>query len=520
MNGLSEEISTELPAYDEGLAFSIMNALSEGAGKEDKEEDGRSDCSSEYCDDEMHKVDVVCDDDDCIEPVCESEEQFQSFLENCCNDFDFHNNGHVSCSIPNSTSTIPPLIKCEWAGCNAHYDSMNDLIEHVHNSHLNFVNLDCKWGGTDCNVCPPSTSTNTQPDAHSILRHVLQDHLQVADDPLALSGAGQGAQGTQGTQQTQNNLHTLQNSDNLSIAIAHHDYPDLNPYAHHLHATAFPHLHPPSICPAATHASMNTNMNTNMKTETEKARPIHPPHPPKPHHHHHYHTPHYHHHPYPRPNTCTIAGPPYRCDWLNCKQHDVEFGSTEELMTHLSTEHVGSGKAEYSCMWRGCEKSGSGSGSSSSSTRGRVFSSRQKIMRHLQSHTGHRPFECPVCHRFFSEAATLQQHMRKHTREKPYVCDYQGCGKAFAIAGALTIHKRTHTNERPFKCTFCDKAFSESSNLKKHLRTHTGDRPFECPHPSCDKRFARPDQVTRHQNVHYKQYKHDNNNVNNINNSI
>lgn len=267
---------------------------------------------------------------------------------------------------------------------------MNDLIEHVHSSHLNFVNLDCKWGGTDCDVCPPSTSTNTQTDAHAILRHVLQDHLQMNDDPLLFKRpeSVNFFNDSIFTNPT-NNTH---NVDNSSIATAHHDYPDLNPYAHHLHATAFPHLHPPSICPAAMHIN-----------STPKA-----PHPPKPHHHHHYHTPHYHHHPYPRPRASSIQGPPFRCDWVHCKQHDVEFGSTEELMTHLSTEHVGSGKAEYSCLWKGCDRNNGATG--------RVFSSRQKIMRHLQSHTGHRPFECPVCHRFFSEAATLQQHMRKHTR--------------------------------------------------------------------------------------------------------
>ncbi|TIC21032.1 hypothetical protein E3Q13_00212 [Wallemia mellicola] len=494
MNGLSNGMSTELPVYDEGLALSIMNALSDNKSLKNEDDQG-SECSSQYCDDEQHQVDVVCDDDNCVEPVCESEEQFQSFvslrlftflqdtnetkLENCCNNIEFHTNNHQPLDTPQTTQQpqTAPLIKCEWAGCHANFGNMNDLIQHVHQSHLNFVNIDCKWGGGDCHVGPPSTSTNTQTDANAVLKHVLQDHLHMEDNPLAFK------------KPTENFFNgdlfstDFSGMDDTSIATAHHDNPELNPYAHHLHATAFPHLHPPSICPAATSISPTPKKH---------------PHPPKPHHHHHYHTPHYHHHPYPRPRSSSMQGPPYKCGWDNCKHADTEFETTEALMNHLSNEHVGSGKAEYACFWKGCDRN-------SSNCNGRVFSSRQKIMRHLQSHTGHRPFECPVCHRFFSEAATLQQHMRKHTREKPYVCDYEGCGKAFAIAGALTIHKRTHTNERPFKCTYCDRAFSESSNLKKHLRTHTGDRPFECPHPYCDKKFARPDQVTRHLNVHYKQ---------------
>ncbi|KAF8449054.1 hypothetical protein L210DRAFT_2643774 [Boletus edulis BED1] len=176
------------------------------------------------------------------------------------------------------------------------------------------------------------------------------------------------------------------------------------------------------------------------------------------------------------------------CKWKACTQ---TFLSCDELTNHIASVHIGGGKAHYECFWEGCHRHG---------TNG--FSSKQKISRHIQSHTGHRPFQCQVCNQNFSEAATLQQHMRRHTQEKPYVCDFPGCGKAFAITGALTIHKRIHNGLRPFKCKFCDKAFSESSNLSKHLRTHTGARPYVCTEEECKKAFARPDQLARHMNVH------------------
>ncbi|KAF9245257.1 hypothetical protein BU15DRAFT_85600 [Melanogaster broomeanus] len=183
------------------------------------------------------------------------------------------------------------------------------------------------------------------------------------------------------------------------------------------------------------------------------------------------------------------------CKWQSCTH---AFTSCSDLTDHIASVHVGSGKAHYECLWEGCPRNGKNG-----------FSSKQKISRHLQavpsqSHTGHRPFQCDVCHQNFSEAATLQQHTRRHTQERPYVCDHPGCGKAFAITGALTIHKRTHNGLRPFKCTYCDKAFSESSNLSKHLRTHTGARPYMCTHDGCGKSFARPDQLARHLGVHRK----------------
>ena len=82
--------STNLPQYDENLAFSIMlNCLNGSANtgnsninhdKKEVDDDAASDCSSNYCQDENHQINIICDDNDCVEPICESEEQFNSFV--------------------------------------------------------------------------------------------------------------------------------------------------------------------------------------------------------------------------------------------------------------------------------------------------------------------------------------------------------------------------------------------------------------------------------------------------------
>ena len=179
------------------------------------------------------------------------------------------------------------------------------------------------------------------------------------------------------------------------------------------------------------------------------------------------------------------------CGWEGCAEM---FPDHESLTEHITNVHVGSGKATYECRWIGCERF----------AEGKKFGQKQKVLRHIQTHTGDRPHKCEICGRRFSEANTLAQHMRTHTHEKPYVCDYPGCGKAFSVAGSLTIHKRVHSGAKPFKCKFpgCGKAFAESSNLTKHARIHSGEKPFSC--QECGKRFSRPDQVSRHRKTHDK----------------
>jgi uncharacterized Zn-finger protein len=177
----------------------------------------------------------------------------------------------------------------------------------------------------------------------------------------------------------------------------------------------------------------------------------------------------------------------HACCWKGCEARFTNFTSLTE---HVSRVHVGTRKESYVCEWQDCAR------------QGRPFTQRQKCIRHIQVHTGDKPFMCTVCSRRFSELSVLMIHMRAHYGDKPFQCDHPGCGKRFTIASALTIHQRTHSGIKPFACPQCDRRFTESSNLIKHIRTHTGVRPFQC--PECLRKFARSDQVARHMKVHRK----------------
>ncbi|KAJ3772216.1 hypothetical protein FB446DRAFT_737262 [Lentinula raphanica] len=356
--------------------------------------------------------------------------------------------------LPPSTN---PSSACMWGNCNAHFSSPDDLIKHVNAEHLMLV--------------PPATDVSptghqSHADHHKKFSCLWRDCHEFFPDLVDAP--------------SHEKPHPPYDQFTVHI-LQHLGYPGPNQPP----LPKFPDDYPKEYIDMYAHLLPNAQTNpvadpttsdSSRNSESGPSRSVTPP-------------------PFPmegqeESHQCKAS---HVCHWNEC---GLTFDSCNDLTTHLTEVHVGSGKPHYDCYWGKCGRNGQSG-----------FTSKQKICRHLQSHTGHRPFQCKLCHQNFSEAATLQQHMRRHTREKPYVCDHPGCGKSFAITGALTIHKRTHNGYKPFKCTYCDRAFAESSNLSKHLRTHTGARPYTCPEPGCNKSFARPDQLTRHGNVHKKKAK-------------
>jgi hypothetical protein len=87
--------------------------------------------------------------------------------------------------------------------------------------------------------------------------------------------------------------------------------------------------------------------------------------------------------------------------------------------------------------------------------------------------------------------------------ERPYACPVETCDRRFSRSDELTRHIRIHTGQKPFQCRICMRAFSRSDHLTTHIRTHTGEKPFSC--DTCGRKFARSDEKKRHSKVHLKQ---------------
>lgn len=103
------------------------------------------------------------------------------------------------------------------------------------------------------------------------------------------------------------------------------------------------------------------------------------------------------------------------------------------------------------------------------------------LARHMYTHTGLKPYECPVCHKEF----TRRYHLIRHNYQtgcngatRPtYPC--QVCGRIFNRKDNLREHLRAHAGEtkrkKKYKCDTCEKEFYGLSLLKIHMQLHTNE---------------------------------------------
>lgn len=390
---------------------------------------------------------------------------------------------------------VPESYVCLWDRCMEIFTDAEQLEMHMEFAHTHMESIDCRWGG-----CGTITTNSAE-----LQSHVNQEHLHLHIQPaFSSSDLDMGSSDRRGSLSSKQPRYWSPEKDDLLMRvraqnltfpqIASQYFPDKSAQACQIHYAKLwnqqQQYAPQDIeesTPLLTYSPLPSSSYTTSPYEPQ----------------------------YPLIDPLSQTSPAFfsnhssllildhpstqpdhECMWITDDATETHcgarFGDPNELQTHVETSHYPLSddrkrrpSTHWVCKWMGCAR------------KGETRLTREKLKKHLYTHTGFFSFSCRHCGKKFRDKTKLADHERTHTKEKPHKCDV--CEMAFTSRDGLSTHSRIHTGEKPLECGKCSYTCSDSSNMTKHRRSHEPPL-YNC--PTCGKKFCRADSRDRHMRLH------------------
>ncbi|XP_039765890.1 uncharacterized protein DDB_G0284459-like isoform X2 [Pararge aegeria] len=135
-------------------------------------------------------------------------------------------------------------------------------------------------------------------------------------------------------------------------------------------------------------------------------------------------------------------------------------------------------------------------------TRGKGFGSITKLVRHVRSHVGDRPYPCKYCEKSFTKSHHYTRHIRIKHRDRAigtlgpqenYRCEQ--CDDVFDTQDDLIYHSAIHATQN-LTCPLCQEKFEDVEAVTSHIKSHVNGVEFMCDY--CELIFTTQDKLNSH----------------------